>query len=1651
MERKINLDQLTSKDKRYIQQVEKVLLSFDSVAEWADYISFLARLQKSLQLREESSGVAKNSIPWIPFSEKVANRLSLCLSPNLPNGVHQKALSIYELIFNSLNIDTFNEELPIWISGLFPLLSYCSIQVKPQFLKILKESLTKVHLQNLKLMTRPLILSLLAGLDDENSEIFNDVISLMDFVKLKLQDDSNFWQSFFLCIISNPERRLGGLFWCNKRLPVFRGFTENEGDESYSSEVEACLSPESGLLIRAFASSISSSNDIIVVRGFFDLLLSHLPLNSEIFKYRISASDKELLIMSSCRVTLKKDMSLNRRLWNFFLGPDTEIESSTTRSEYFEKYALETVSIGLLKLANNDDFKVKIEAFKMSLSIIMDVWEISNLITPKLFTPFLEICHKNKENKELLFSAQLFFDGVESGYIWNDVINILLEEEDKSSLDFLEFILKTFNFNEEEMITIHAPLAVICLLSTESITTKKINILEILLGLIPQSVYFQDSATNGNIKDINGNDNTEDNISKIKTYYIKSIANEHIEPPFQKNEIPLLIINLSKDIFIGNINTKNAYKLCTILCHLLDTIKDYSSPDLTQAILNLPRSSPPLLALGITKIFNYTAKNLTEIEKLKMLKLILTNLWPSIHNSDTLNYQVEAVKAIYDLQSSCLNHSIEAGILELLLNLPRQKKIRAITTLWIHSSSFNGDAILVRPLQVLLDDLTTNSQDSMGLVNFIQSVVKNGSSNRLLKLITNPLLDFDFLNAEREELIQDDDLGQFSYFLNAIDCIIKTNFKPIKEAFNNELAVMVSSTNLKLIKGNNWDISTYKSLCSSVIFRFFQLKLNKELLEDESALDEHFNCVNNALKLLTFLVTGNEPDFLERFHTLIHVCSYYTNLEPSYTIELIESKFLLAIFHFLEISEELKINLNLLHVEDDEKVPLLINFIIQGITKAETSLLLEGWLKLLIRSLYLFNDEVFSVLLNMNDCIISKIEYFFTKISNFGTFHELEHIESSINALVSGLEDLSSITHSYLLTSNLKFNNERAKESSDGFFGNVIQGVFQIESPAVRNSEQNKLYTILLSFQDAVAVCFKIWQWADSKPAPIDGIGERSLTYLAHKLKFKARKMMECLIDLEKQEVIESLIYVGEVATRSILEVPTGKGDLTPKFVPGDITTNIKLLNILDGGRSQITLPHLFNSIRTRCFPQIMEELKKSSLNIPISEREISSFLVVYFDSVDSDTITDVWNITIQFLKDILAHSVPFKAVLPDSLKLLKTLSFKLSPKLREYKKNKKEISDLFVKLLNVTVSGKQDNDDESLENSTNSLEPVDHILDALVSVIEHFDTIIQDSDKVSVALNSITSNLITPQIKLKKIEEIPLKTLILLDLIGKNSANKTWKTLVFDTFMDSSFFHVNLNQLWERIISTWISLERDRIQDFVARITTQSTPTNIFNWNEGNEVENKIQSLKRISYLLLIQPKDYFIANLEEIFSKVEESLALLSPIYRSELSTLLRAVTLQFSEIHLIPHWTIITHELLSIFEFVYSSKSQSKEELKLILNGCKLLDQLLILRYDEFNLSEWLFVSSSPDIINGSQDSTIAIIDRIAKLDFTYLKDLPVKVEQPLGLLVPLIRVGSIKNLTELRLFFDHLSLINYERTFGMYGINWKVCESAVMDDL
>lgn len=109
--------------------------------------------------------MAYTQYPDVPHKLTVSKRLSQCLHPNLPSGVHLKVLDVYTAIFNRIGPKGLSVDLFLYSSGLFSVLGYAAMSVRPVLLEIYEKyylALGKALLPAL----HGLVLGLLPGLED---------------------------------------------------------------------------------------------------------------------------------------------------------------------------------------------------------------------------------------------------------------------------------------------------------------------------------------------------------------------------------------------------------------------------------------------------------------------------------------------------------------------------------------------------------------------------------------------------------------------------------------------------------------------------------------------------------------------------------------------------------------------------------------------------------------------------------------------------------------------------------------------------------------------------------------------------------------------------------------------------------------------------------------------------------------------------------------------------------------------------------------------------------------------------------------------------------------------------------------------------------------------------------------------------------------------------------------------------------------------------------------------------------------------------------------------------------------------------------------------------------------------------------------------
>jgi hypothetical protein len=107
----------------------------------------------------------------------------------------------------------------------------------------------------------------------------------------------------------------------------------------WSPDISSIVGSDIGLMIRAFASALEDDN-LLVRRAILDLLLQSLRLDSPAFK-KAQMEDRSLLMRAAAGVVLRRDSSLNRRLYTWLLGPD---EASDVQITYLKTHSLELLT-----------------------------------------------------------------------------------------------------------------------------------------------------------------------------------------------------------------------------------------------------------------------------------------------------------------------------------------------------------------------------------------------------------------------------------------------------------------------------------------------------------------------------------------------------------------------------------------------------------------------------------------------------------------------------------------------------------------------------------------------------------------------------------------------------------------------------------------------------------------------------------------------------------------------------------------------------------------------------------------------------------------------------------------------------------------------------------------------------------------------------------------------------------------------------------------------------------------------------------------------------------------------------------------------------------------------------------------------------------
>lgn len=1709
--------------RKYAANIDRALGLWDNVAEWADYISFLGKLHKALK---------SHSFSTIPHSSLIATRLGQCIQPDLPSGVHQKALEVYNTAFSLLG-ENLDKEIDLWIPGLIPLMPYASINVKPILINLLNKHV--LVLKSLRKIVIPLLYSLLPGIDDESSESFDAVLKLLDDIKLRVNDDSHFWQCYFMVIINSSDRRLGALVWANRRLPKFNSILSANSDpisdktsafQALSYEAQTAIIPEPGLFIRAFCKGLED-DQILVQRGFLELLVKNIELQSPALQFVTTQGDLNLLVTSACTTVLRRDMSLNRRLWNWLLGPDpttSDISGTPNREEYFKKYVKPSVVNGLLEMISSSTKNVaeRCKPYRISLSI-MDRWEIGGNVISELLIPIIksvkscETTYEESQYAEILRSASAFFDGVETITIWSECLK-LVQSATEENLSLLIFIMQSFNVEEEEMIVQQLPLILIAAIITKvpkSTESVKLQLVQLLLDLIPDRAFLPLHLHTDTDKLDEKFQDDEYVMGQISEYYGK-MPDQSEEFPFSSSVVTQIIHSRLTDILIALIKEKDfamTGKFSVFLSQFLQKIHHkegkWRDDKLIEALQSLTSNDTYdfTFVFDITNFFITIMDGFTDREIDFFLKSAVNMIWKSLITKSGTK-EVEAVKALWKLQEALQDRRLEACIASLFVDrrYSAEERGRALAALWNHSSErSNADIILNRSIFLILEDLRySSSLQHLVATHWIEQVVSSGSVNRLLSLITSPILNTPLIQRESKKFSESDDLEVFSYYCDILCLVIKSH-PHLCRVFTKEFIPMDLSSVSLLQSDLNGQDSTYSILLKRAIFRLFSFEVPDSNTEPE-LFSSYESVLSISLDLLSILVDTKFADLIEAIEILMQLLKRFNhrnddkNLSEIRIIDLLSK--LLKKLNSLGPLNQSSSGLNSLDtlsqdVESQPKDPRsqlleklikdLVDCLIDGFASNNDLYVVESWVSLLSDCIPLFGDMLLQVLLSLVECLTSRISSEFEDTKRSYSFSsdlvQSDNTQSAslsvMFAYITALGKLLSTAHHKLSPNDQKATQGKTT-AEPGFFGSVMSGVFAIESPLARSTAANNRLTVLLSFQDTIQECFKIWTWVEENDKQRQKqTGNKkgdSQMYHSARLKFWTRKIMESLYRMEALETLEIFIEIGK----------------SSPYI-------FKVLHSLDGSKPKTTIPHLFRSVVSRVNPLNVESQEQSTLTSDLSDSDLMSFLVEYLKSLENDAVEDIWTESIGFLREVQNNSSLYRHLMPDIFRFISVLATKVDTlTFGEQRRVRRDLNDIFVRLFNPVLSTKSiitattsDNatfdekaelgtdtllekgeDSSSQATSTKSGKLIqEKLTSALIEIVPTLQTILTDNDKVIAALSTIVTNFISPAAKLKTFpKSFPLSMVTLLNtVISQPGTQKAWRTTVGDIIFDQRFLNMSFAQAekWKPIVDTWAHADKERLKDYMSGLLSHGSNSNVlFGWTDQESTYTH-RNLKRLAFIFLSGRGDGYLMNMKTLTQKLNEVILTETSVdsLRNEVFTCIRAIILKVDPTHLTAIWTFVYTELYKTFESVFSiysggevvSENKVKEGVffKSLVSACKLLDLLLVLNIQDFNPHEWLFVCDSIDAIFKETDNhpTSGIVDRIAASNvlnahsFNYEPEqINKKSRKPF-----FASHGPITSISQLKPFFDHISIYNYECMYSLAPPDLDACEREITLDI
>ena len=369
-----------------------------------------------------------------------------------------------------------------------------------------------------------------------------------------------------------------------------------------------------------------------------------------------------------------------------------------------------------------------------------------------------------------------------------------------------------------------------------------------------------------------------------------------------------------------------------------------------------------------------------------------------------------------------------------------------------------------------------------------------------------------------------------------------------------------------------------------------------------------------------------------------------------------------------------------------------------------------------------------------------------------------------------------------------------------------------------------------------------------------------------------------------------------------------------------------------------------------------------------------------------------------------------------------------------------------------------------------------DGLVPVLATITPQLSKVLVDTDRMTSTTATISAQIIGPTFRSKLFPENITQQMLdlILALADIPEASRSWRRDVAEAFNDARFFAnapAFFNTGWLTIIQRWILSDKERMPELLSRIPSPTAAGIMFGVGATSarlEADRRTQlNLRRVSLLILAAAEDAFVVNLTGLQEKLVDLMNATttsspSSTTRAEVYMVIRALLLKVSMMHLSSFWPTINSELYSAISSALPPPSGDELNVLSLLQACKLLDVLLALGIDDFQMQEWLFITDTTDAVYRSADlSSVALVDKLAEgIDADGGASHPSILTSATTAerRHPILTWGLIKDVKRedlmekiLRPFFRQLSIHAFESTYSMKQGDRQICIDDLIMDL